>query len=136
MALTRLNPPDFPRPDGFVHVVVATGGRQVFVAGQVSIDRAGQLVGPDDLAAQTEQALLNVDTALRAASATFDDIATATLYVVDWHESKVPELMAGAARASKHVGSAFLTTTTLVPVARLFEPGYLIEIAVTAVTSG
>ena len=57
---------EHPRAEGllanpaFSQVVVATGKRTIYTAGQVSIDERGRLVGADDLAAQTTQAMHNV----------------------------------------------------------------------------
>jgi enamine deaminase RidA (YjgF/YER057c/UK114 family) len=66
---------EHPRPDGllpnpaFSQVVVATGARTIYTAGQVSIDERGVLVGAGDLAAQTAQVMRNVGLALAAAGA-------------------------------------------------------------------
>ena len=67
---------EYPAPKGlllntgFSQVVVATGKRTVYTAGQVSIDERGELVGGGDLAAtQTAQAMRNVGLALAAAGA-------------------------------------------------------------------
>src|ERR1700743_3197401 len=52
---------EFPKPDGlapangYSHVVTAKPGKLVFIAGQVANDKQGQLVGKDDLKAQTVQ---------------------------------------------------------------------------------
>jgi enamine deaminase RidA (YjgF/YER057c/UK114 family) len=133
MPVQKLNPPTLAEPEGFIHVGIATGSRIVFLAGQVSQSADGDLVGPGDLARQTEQALVNVAAGLDAAGGTFEDVAKSTVYVVDWDESKMEELMAGVASAAERLGAAPLVPTTLVPVPRLFEEGYLIEIDVTAV---
>jgi enamine deaminase RidA (YjgF/YER057c/UK114 family) len=93
-----------------------------------------ELVGPGDLAAQTEQALRNVATALAGAGATMDDIVRATIHVVDWDASKLDQLMDGVMRAAADVGAP-VAATTLVPVARLFDDGLLIEIGVEAVVA-
>ena len=133
MPVEKMNPPTLSEPQGFMHVGIASGSRLVFLAGQVAQSSDGALVGAGDLAAQTEQALLNVGAGLEAAGATFDDVAKLTIYVVDWDESKMEQLMAGVVRAAERLGSAPLVPTTLVPVPRLFEEGYLIELDVTAV---
>jgi enamine deaminase RidA (YjgF/YER057c/UK114 family) len=133
MAVNRLNPPQLAPPQGFVHVSIGTGNRIVFIAGQVASDQDGNLVGEGDLAAQTEQALLNVSAALEAAEASFDDVAKATIYVVDWHEDKLEQLIAGAGKVAERLGNTLVASSTLVPVPRLFEPGYLVEFDVTAV---
>jgi enamine deaminase RidA (YjgF/YER057c/UK114 family) len=129
-----LNPPELAPPEGFVHVSIGTGSRIVFIAGQVATDQNGSLVGEGDLTAQAEQALLNVSAALDAAEASFDDVARATIYVVDWHEDKLEHLIAAAGRVAERLGNTLVASSTLVPVSRLFEPGYLIEVEVTAVT--
>jgi len=41
MTLESINPPDLPTPQTYAHVIVATGSRLVFVAGQVAEDRQG-----------------------------------------------------------------------------------------------
>jgi enamine deaminase RidA (YjgF/YER057c/UK114 family) len=133
VAIEKLNPPTLPEPQGFMHVGIARGGRLVFLAGQVSQNTEGELVGAGDLAAQAEQALVNVAAGLDAAGATLDDIAKLTVYVVDWDETKMDQLLAGVGRAAERLGAAPLVPVTLVPVPRLFEEAYLIEFDVTAV---
>ena len=132
MAIERINPPELAEPAGYVHVAVGQG-KTVFVAGQTAQSKDGTLVGEGDLAAQAEQALINVHAALGAAGATLEDVAKATIYVVDWTEDKMEQLMEGVGRAAQRLGSVPIAASTLVPVARLFEPGYLIEFDVTAV---
>ena len=46
MTLECINPGDLPAPQTYSHVTVATGSRLVFVAGQVSENGQGNLVGP------------------------------------------------------------------------------------------
>jgi enamine deaminase RidA (YjgF/YER057c/UK114 family) len=133
MSVEKLNIPTLPEPQGFTHIGIATGTRLVFLAGQVSQNSEGELVGPGDLAAQMEQALMNVAAGLEAAGASFDDVAKTTLYVVDWDASKIDQLITGFGRAAARIGGASVAPTTLVPVPRLFEEGYLVEVDVTAV---
>ena len=134
MSVEKLNIQTLPEPQGFMHVGIATGTRLVFLAGQVAQNEEGELVGAGDLAAQMEQAMMNVAAGLEAAGATFDDVAKTTLYVVDWDASKIEQLIAGFGRAAARIGGASVAPTTLVPVPRLFEEGYLVEVDVTAVT--
>lgn len=49
-----LNPSTLALPRGYNHVVEITQGRIVFMAGQVALNQAGQLVGPHDFRAQTQ----------------------------------------------------------------------------------
>ena len=129
MAVTTINPPGLVEPQGYMQMSVATGSRMIFLSGQVGEDVNGQVVGVGDLAAQTEQALRNVDTALRAAGASYADVAKTTVYVVDWRPEKMADLVAGAERAA--LGP--IGATTLIGVAALADPDLLIEFDVTAV---
>src|SRR6201746_2866044 len=99
-----------PVPEGlltnqsFSQGVVATRKRPIYTAGQVSIDERGELVGGDELAAQTAQAMRNVGLALAAAGAGYADIVKITTYVVNYR----PEHRAviGKARARFFAGGA------------------------------
>jgi enamine deaminase RidA (YjgF/YER057c/UK114 family) len=90
-------------------------------------------VAAGDLAAQMEQAMVNVARGLEEAGATLEDVTKLTLYVVDWDESKLEQLFAGFGRAAERLGAAPLRPVTMIPVARLFEREHLVEIEATAV---
>lgn len=70
------------------HVAVATGTRQVHVAGQVAHTRDDSSI-PPDLAGQVSQALRNVAHGLAGAGAGFRDVVRLTVYVTDWHPDKI-----------------------------------------------
>ncbi len=57
-------------------------GRLVYVAGQLGVNSAGELVGPGDAAAQTRQALENIGHILEGAGADFNNVVEFTTYVV------------------------------------------------------
>ncbi len=73
----------------------------------------------------------NLVIALEAAGASIEDVAKATFYVVDY----APEVMGSIFEASAGVFGleAPPMAVTLVGVAALADPAYLIEIEVTAV---
>ena len=127
------NPPGIPAPDVYRKMAVATGTRTVYLAGQVARTAEGDPVGPGDLAAQVEQAYLNVATALAAVGGTFDDVAKLTLYVVDWSPDKLEGLGAGVTRVAERLGVDPTKPITLIPVAELAEPDLLIEVDAVAV---
>lgn len=126
-------------PDGVVTVPVhhqasvATGSRIISLAGQVSWDENGQLVGKRDLAAQSEQAYLNVARALQGVGATTDDITQVTVYVVGYNPDAGKQVMEGRRRAADRLGVDFQHPGTFVGVTSLFHPDYLIEVQATAV---
>ena len=57
------------------------GARLVFTAGACPLDAAGEIVAPGDVAAQAQQAIDNLEAALRAAGAELRDVAKTTVYV-------------------------------------------------------
>ncbi len=75
MAITLIDPEGLPKVDVTRQVSVATGSKQVFIAGQVAWDADGVTVGEGDLAAQLEQCYLNIGTALAEVGGSFDDVA-------------------------------------------------------------
>ncbi len=133
MSVELSNVPGRVDPEGYVHVGVATGSRTAYLAGQVSQDAEGATVAKGDLAGQTEQALQNVAGALDSVGASFADVAKLTIYVVDWEPSKMEALSAGIGAAAEKLGVDPVKPATLIGVAALFEPDYLIEIEATAV---
>ena len=133
MPVQLLNPDGLPKPEVYRQVAVATGTRTVYLAGQVARNAAGEPVGGGDLAAQVEQAYLNVATALAAVGGSFDDVAKLTLYLVDWSADKLPQLGEGVGRAAAQLGVDPTKPITLIPVAALGEPDLLVEVDATAV---
>ena len=130
MGLQRLTPTGLFKPAAYTQVIIASGRRMVFIAGQVSIDAQGKLVAPGDFAGQVKQVFANLRTALEGAGATPADVTKITIYVVDYK----PELrlLLGEARAAVF-GPATLPASTLVGVQALAEPGYLIAVEAIAV---
>lgn len=114
----------------FSQVVVATGKRTVYTAGQVSIDERGELVGGGDLAAQTTQAMRNVGLALEAAGAGYADVVKITTYVVNYRPEQ--RAVIGKARAPFFTAGE-PPASTLVGVAALALPEWLVEIEAVAV---
>ena len=127
--IQRTNPPGLSTPTGYSHVVSARGGRTIYIAGQVALDAKGQLVGDGDLAAQTRQVFANLEVALKAAGATFDDVVKTNYYLRDAAQVQVIRDVRG-----KYFTKA-LPASTLVEVSRLANPGFLVEIEVVAVVA-
>ena len=132
MPVELIDPDDLPTPSSYTHVAVATGSRLVFIAGQVADDITGRLVGPGDLAVQARQAFANLGRALAAAGARPDQVAKITIYVVDYR----PEYLPLISDARIAVFGDHKPPDTLLGVATLAEPGYLIEIDAIAVVDG
>src|SRR5262245_34863124 len=80
--------PELAPPSGYAHAVVgAPGGRTVHLGGQTAIGPDGEIHG-ETLVEQFDVAAGNVLAALRAASATPDDVVQMLVFVTDVAEYK------------------------------------------------
>jgi enamine deaminase RidA (YjgF/YER057c/UK114 family) len=124
-----INPPTLSTPRGYTHVVTATGGKMVFIAGQVAWDAKGEIVGKGDLRAQATQVYENLKAALAAAGATFTDVVKMNTYIVNFKAADLPIIREVRA---KYFLQENLPASTLVGVQALAVEGLLIEIEVIA----
>jgi 2-iminobutanoate/2-iminopropanoate deaminase len=106
----------------YSHVVVASGKSLVFIAGQLSRDKDGNIVGAGDMRAQIRQVGENLRIALVAAGATVDDLVKTTTYVTDIDAFfRYPDVRA-------QIFGQSLPTSTTVEVRRLSHPDLMVEI--------
>jgi enamine deaminase RidA (YjgF/YER057c/UK114 family) len=132
ITLQLINPESLPTPATYTHVVVATGSKTVFVAGQEPEDAQGNLVGQGDLAAQAHQVFANLGRALAAASADPRQVAKITIYVVHHR----PEYLPVIEQARVSLFGEHKPADTVVGVQTLSQPEYLIEVDAVAVIDG
>lgn len=118
-----------PPPGRYSHVArIGLGERTLLVlSGQVAVDGDGELVGEGDMTAQTEYVMDTIGAILAAHGAGFGDIVNVRTYLTDM--SRLAEH--GRARQSRFGDTP--PTSTAVEVSRLFMPGALVEVEVTAV---
>lgn len=125
---TFINPETMHRPTGYTHVVEVTGGRPVYIAGQVALDPTGALVGSGDVRAQARQVFDNLRLALQAVGATFEQVVKLNYYLVDaTHLPVVREVR------DQYVNPRRLPASTAVEVRRLSRDDLLIEVEAVAV---
>jgi enamine deaminase RidA (YjgF/YER057c/UK114 family) len=130
MTLECINPEDLPTPATYTHVVVASGSRLVFVAGQEPEDAQGNLVGRGDLGVQALQVFANLGRALTAAGAGPEQVTKITIFVVDYRREHLQAIETGrVALFGDHKPA-----DTLVGVQALSRPDFLIEVEAIAVT--
>ena len=125
MPKERIQPPGLSRPPTYTHVVKA--GNTVYLAGQTPVDEQGQVVGRGDITAQTTQVFENIKKALAAAGADFSDLVKITVYVTD------PRFREALSDVRRRYLTDELPASTLVVVAGLANPDYLVEIEAIAV---
>lgn len=105
-------------------------GDFIFLSGQAAIDKTGNLIGIDDFDAQAGQVMANIDELLAAAGATLDNIVKVTIYLTDM--SNFDKILTLRERYFK----APYPADTIVEVTSLALPELMIEIDVTALTTG
>jgi len=129
MTLKCINPDGIAIPQTYSHVIVATGSRMVFVAGQVAEDSQGNLVGPGDMTAQARQVFANIGRALAAAGASPGQVTKLTIFVANYRREHLAMIEEGrVALFGDHK-----PTDTLVGVAALTNADYLLEVDALAI---
>jgi enamine deaminase RidA (YjgF/YER057c/UK114 family) len=132
MDMERINPSGLARPSGFSHAVSAPAGRLVFLAGQIGMDRDGQVV-PGGVVAQFEQALSNLLAALAAAGGHPSGLASLTIYLTDVADYQAHGKEIGA--VWRRLAGSDYPAMAGVGVTQLWLPGALVEIQGIAVVS-
>jgi reactive intermediate/imine deaminase len=83
IARNFINPPTIAAPSGYTHVVETSGGRTVYLSGQVGLSPDGRTVGTGDTRAQAEQAFANLAAGLDAVGGSFGDVVKLTIFMID-----------------------------------------------------
>jgi len=102
-------------------------GDTIYLSGQVSVDKAGNFVGINDLEAQVSQAYENIRYVLSRFDASLDNVVDETWFVTDMQQVMANFQQIYAAR-EKAYGATPDTTQTLVQVSALAMPELMVEI--------
>jgi len=122
---TYLNPETMNQPRGFTTVVKV--GNTAYIAGQVSAARDGSVVGKGDPEAQARQIWHNLEAAVKSIGGTLNDIVKTTTYVTNINYA------AAVRKVREEKFPSNPPTSTLLVVAGLASPDYLMEIEAIAV---
>ena len=115
-------------PAGYSNVVEVRGGRTLYIAGQLALDRDGKLVGPGDFRAQVKQVFENLKARLEEGGASFKDVIKLNYYLTD-----ASDLAALRETRNSYINTEHPPASTLVVVKRLVREEYLIEVEAIAV---
>ena len=127
-SIQRLRPDGLVRSPAFSHVaVVPPGATTIYIGGQNGVDAEGNIVGTDDIAAQSSRALANSRTALEAVGAPLADVVQWTVLFVDG-----ADLAAGYGAIAAELASEEPPLVTAARVSGLGVPGALVEISAIA----
>ena len=131
MEMTLTNPPSVAAPfgDRFAHVarLDLLGGALLMLAGQVAVDDDGAVVAPGDAAAQAGRIFEIIGGLLAAHGAGFGEVLHIRTFMTDLDD--LPAY--GAVRRRLFPGTPPPASTT-VEVSKLFLPGAVLEVEVTA----
>jgi len=139
--IEKFEPDTIHKPVGpYCHVAKVSAKKLIFVAGQVPVDKDGNIVGVDptdglnatrrnrshtDLAAQVRQTMLNLKEALESAGASLKDLVRLDKFVV---ASAMTEYKTAGIKAKDEVLGGLYVPGATVFVSGLMIPEALIEI--------
>lgn len=103
--------------------------RTIFLSGQASVDEEGRPVHPEDMSAQLEQAMDNLETVLREAGALLSDVVVLNVYTTDVDRF----FEASGETVGRLAEAGCRPASTLLGVSSLAYPELLVEIEATAV---
>ncbi len=126
MPIERIQPQGLPQPPTYSHVV--KNGNTVYIAGQIAQDEKGEVVGKGDITAQAEQVFQNLGKALKSVGGDYSNLVKITMFLTDarFRDAVTPV-------RQKYLKAPNLPASTLVVVAGLASPDYLLEIEAIAV---
>jgi enamine deaminase RidA (YjgF/YER057c/UK114 family) len=125
-----INPWTWQDQYGFAQAIEVTGSeRALFCAGQTSSDADGNPLHAGDMRAQLGQALDNLETVLRETGFELSHVVRLNTYTTDVDAF----LEAGEATAARLAAAGCRPSATLLGVARLAFPEFLVELEATAV---
>jgi enamine deaminase RidA (YjgF/YER057c/UK114 family) len=125
-SIIRINPPELGTPPGYSQIVDISAGRIIFIAGQTAVDRDGNVVGKDDFAAQAAQVFRNLGIALEAAGCSPANLVKLTVLLTDM--DNLMSYREARNRFFATVTPPAAPAVTLVEVAKLYGPEFMIEI--------
>lgn len=126
----HLNPEELHKNPAYTQAVAVSGNTTtIYVGGQNAVDASGNIVGKGDIQEQTEKALKNLETALRAGGAELQHVVKWNVYILHGQSAQ-----AGFEAFQKVWGqrpNPPAITTVFVPA--LAHPDFLVEIDAVAV---
>jgi enamine deaminase RidA (YjgF/YER057c/UK114 family) len=126
------NPDTLFKPTaGYSQLAEVKEGKIVYIAGQVAVDKSGQIVGKDDFRAQVQQVFENLKAAVEAADGDFNSVIKLNYYCAESVDpAQFPVLRE---IRDKYVNTANPPVSTFVVVKRLVRPEWLLEVEAVAV---
>lgn len=128
--VTYLNPDELHKNPAYSQLVITKGPmRTIYIGGQNSTDREGQVVGKGDIKAQALQTMNNLKVALAAGDAALSNVIKWNIYIVQGQDAKLAfEALQEDLKTMPHP-----PIITGVFVSSLAQPDFLVEMDAIAV---
>ena len=122
------NPDTLGTPLGqYSHVTRVKANEFLFIAGMLSANKAGEIIGANDFDAQCAQVFANLEAALKSAGAGGGNVVQFTTYLV--HSQDIPKFMTYRLREfPKMFADGVYPPNTLLMVDRLVQEPFLVEV--------
>jgi 2-iminobutanoate/2-iminopropanoate deaminase len=119
-------PKNLHRPFGYAHAIQID--HTIYISGQIPLDEEMNVVGKNDIAAQTEQVYGNLKKVIENAGGTMNNIVMLNIYCTDLeaYDKKTRHLR------KKYFGD-YYPATTAIEVKRLYRIDFMIEVEAVAV---
>lgn len=128
MERREIQPDTVPRPVAeYAQGVEVSGGRMLYISGQVPIDAEGRLVGEGDIREQARQVFRNIKAIVEEAGGSMGDIVKLTTFLTNMED------YAGFVEVRSEFIPAPYPAATLVEVSSLVRPEWLLEVEAIAV---
>lgn len=121
----HINPNGLISNPAFSQIVTTEGnGKTIYIGGQNAVNEKREIVGKGDILLQTEQVMKNLETALNACGASFDNLVKLNIHILQGQN----------AYEAFQVSQKFLSNASNPPVitvafvAGLINPDFLLEI--------
>lgn len=133
MGIKHINPDGMLKTPVFSQAVVTSGtGRTIYIGGQNAVNKKGEIIGKGDIAAQTEQVMKNIVTALEACGATMKDVVKLNIFITQGQDAQ-KGFEASQKFMPKDVKPPAITALF---VAGMGNPDFLLEIDAVAFVAG
>ena len=129
--IKRFNPPEMGAPLGLYKQISRVRASEfIFIAGQLSADKEGAVVGKGDFEAQMRQVFANIDTALKCTQCGWANVVKFRTYLV--HAQDIELFMAVRKKLFPTLfPSGDYPPNTLLIIDRLVQEEFLIEVDTT-----
>ena len=115
----------------YSHITRVKASELLYIAGQLSTNREGQIVGAGDFDAQCVQVFANIETALKSCGAGWGNVVEFTTYMV--HSQDIPKFMTFRKREfPRFFPNGVYPPNTLLMIDRLVGEPFLIEVQTVA----